>query len=90
MRTPDYTNQFKRDFRKAEARKKDMAKMEKAMFLLLTEAALLPEYRDHALKGVWKLHRELHIEPDWLLIYKIDGNDCIFSRTGTHAELFSM
>ncbi len=90
MRTPDYTGQFKRDFKKIESRGKDIAKMEEAMFLLLTEAPLPQRYKDHALKGSWKHFRELHIEPDWLLVYKIFGNVVIFSRTGTHADIFSM
>ena len=90
MRTPDYTGQFKRDFKKVESRGKDIAKMEEAIFLLLTEASLPQRYKDHALKGSWKHFRELHIEPYWLLVYKILGNVVLFSRTGTHADLFSM
>lgn len=46
--------------------------------------------RDHALSGNWAGYRELHIEPDWLLIYKIipKQNTVIFIRTGTHSDLF--
>jgi mRNA interferase YafQ len=90
MRTPDYTGQFKRDFRKLESRGKDMAKMEEAMFLLLTEAPLPERYKDHALKGSWRHYRELHIAPDWLLVYKIIGDIVLFARTGTHADIFSL
>lgn len=90
MRFPDYTKQFKRDFKKYESRGKDMAKMEQAMILLLTESPLPEKYRDHQLKGVWQEFRELHIEPNWLLVYKIVGDRVIFTRTGTHADLFSL
>ena len=67
-----------------------MQKIKDAMLLLLNEESLPPQYRDHALKGVWKHYRDLHLEPDWLLIYKIDGNECLFARTGSHADIFSM
>ena len=46
------------------------------------------QYRAHQLVGKLKSHRELHIGPDWLLMYEIAEPDCIFSRTGTHADLF--
>lgn len=90
MRNPVYTSQFRRDVKKAEQRGHDMAKLKTAMTLLLTEAPLPQELRDHPLKGQWKHYRDLHIEPDWLLIYKIDGEDCVFARTGTHADIFFM
>jgi len=59
------------------------------LLLLLTEGGALPtQYRDHPLRGKWQHYRDCHIEPDWLLIYKIDGNDLYLVRTGTHADLF--
>ena len=58
------------------------------MRLLLNEEILPQEYKDHPLKGAWKPHRDLHIAPAWILLYKINGNDCIFSRIGTHADIF--
>jgi mRNA interferase YafQ len=45
-------------------------------------------HRDHPLKGEWAGHRECHILADWLLIYRIDGDEIIFERTGSHADLF--
>jgi mRNA interferase YafQ len=47
-----------------------------------------PRYKDHPLGGEWKHFRDCHIEPDWLLIYKIDGEDLYLVRTGTHSDLF--
>ncbi|MEN6452100.1 MAG: type II toxin-antitoxin system YafQ family toxin [Thermoguttaceae bacterium] len=44
--------------------------------------------RDHQLLGSYRDHRECHIEADWLLIYKVDGERVIFERTGSHADLF--
>lgn len=91
MLIPVYTTQFKRDVKKVSQRGYDMDKLKQVIDLLLSEERLIPaNYKDHALKGRWKPHRELHIEPDWLLIYSIDGKECFFARTGTHADLFSL
>ncbi|MCL2124271.1 MAG: type II toxin-antitoxin system YafQ family toxin [Desulfovibrionaceae bacterium] len=65
-----------------------MDKLKAVVILLLAEEALPPQYKDHALKGAWKNRRELHLEPDWLLIYKIAEEHCTFDRTGTHSDLF--
>jgi len=46
------------------------------------------KYKDHNLIGNFIGRRECHIEPDWLLIYKIDEDFIIFERTGTHSDLF--
>lgn len=43
---------------------------------------------DHPLKGEWSAHRECHLRPDWLLIYRIEGDVITFERTGSHADLF--
>ena len=59
------------------------------MQLLLNEEKLPPKNRDHSLTGNYTDRRECHIEPDWLLIYKLDSDDTIiFERTGTHSDLF--
>lgn len=89
MRTPVYATQFKRDVKKTTQRGHDIEQLKTVAALLLQETPLPPKYKDHALKGDWKSYRELHIAPDWLLVYKIEGMDCIFTRTGTHADLFS-
>jgi len=79
---------FKRDVKLVERRGKDMSKL-RVLILLLIEGSPLPAaYKDHPLSGDWKHHRDCHIEPDWLLIYKIDGDDLYLVRTGTHADLF--
>jgi mRNA interferase YafQ len=88
MREVIRTSQFKRDVKLAERRGKDMAKLRELILLLVEEKPLPSPYRDHALGGNWKHHRDCHIEPDWLLLYKIDGNDLYLVRTGTHTDLF--
>jgi len=63
------------------------------VLLIANEAPLPPEWRDHALTGNWRGHRECHIGGDFLLIYRLDDTRklgaIVFVRTGTHAELFS-
>jgi len=56
--------------------------------ILTRDAILSAHYRDYALKGSWNGYRELHIEGDWLLIYKISADVLYLARTGSHAELF--
>ncbi len=45
--------------------------------------------KPHPLKGEWKNYWDCHIDPDWLLIYRITENEVLLARTGTHADLFS-
>ena len=55
----------------------------------LQQKTILPiSYKDHKLAGNWEGHRECHLEPDWILIYRIKGNLLILERTGSHADLF--
>ncbi|MDZ8782615.1 type II toxin-antitoxin system mRNA interferase toxin, RelE/StbE family, partial [Escherichia coli] len=39
-------------------------------------------------QGSWKGYRDAHVEPDWILIYKLTDKLLRFERTGTHAVLF--
>ena len=55
---------------------------------LIDEQRLERRYKNHGLIGNYKGRRECHIEPDWLLIYKIMEGEIIFERTGTHSDLF--
>jgi mRNA interferase YafQ len=60
-----------------------------ALSLLIAGTPLPPEYSDQSLKGDWKGFRDLHIEPDWLLVYRIHGAELQLARTGTHADIFN-
>jgi mRNA interferase YafQ len=88
VRSPVRGAQFRRDVKLAQKRGKDMAKLREAILLLMEGRPLPPRYRDHPLGGDWKNYPDCHIEPDWLLIYKIEGNDLYLVRTGTHSDLF--
>lgn len=88
MRRPVYSGQFKRDVKAAEKRGKNMARLRALMEFLIQEQPLPAACLDHPLKGNWRTFRDAHIEPDWLLIYKIDGDTVRFERTGRHTDLF--
>jgi len=88
MRKPDYSSQFKRDVKQAQKRRKDMKKLKDLLGLLIDGKPLPASYRDHPLKGGWHGFRDAHIEPDWLLIYKVEVNVVRFERTGRHSDLF--
>ena len=82
------TNQFKKDIKRALKRGKDLAELKAVVDLLLAEKPLSPKNRDHQLGGNWAGHRDCHIEPDWILIYKILEDEIRLERTGTHSDLF--
>ena len=88
MRQPDYAGQFKRDVKQAQKRGKDMDKLKTLLGWLIEGQPLPAAYLDHPLKGDWRGFRDSHIEPDWLLIYKIAGDVVRFERTGRHTDLF--
>ena len=75
-------------FKLAQRRGKDMSKLRELILLLAEGRPLPPLYKDHPLAGEWNHHRDCHLEPDWLLIYKIDGDDLYLVRTGAHSDLF--
>ena len=85
QRDIEYSGQFSKDVKLAQKRHKDMNKLKYLMTLL----SLLPAvYKDHPLQGSWKGYRDAHVEPDWILIYKLTDKLLRFERTGTHAALF--
>ena len=88
MRTPVHTGQFRKDTRRMEKRGKDLLKLRDALTLLIEARPLPIRLKDHPLTGDWRGWRDLHIEPDWLLIYKVEGDDIILARTGSHSDLF--
>ena len=65
-----------------------MTKPKIVLSLLLEQQPLPAAYKDHPLKGRWKGFRDLHIEPDWLLLYRVEGDELQLARTGAHSDLF--
>ncbi|HFQ80773.1 MAG TPA: type II toxin-antitoxin system YafQ family toxin [Desulfobacterales bacterium] len=68
--------------------KKSKKKLKTVLSMLINGEPLPPRCREHKLAGNYKDRQECHIEPDWLLIYKIAEADIIFERTGSHSDLF--
>lgn len=85
----DRTNIFKKDLKRAMKRGCNIDLLNDIIEKLLCGEALPENNKDHALSGNWKNHRECHITPDWLLVYRIFEDTLILSlvRTGSHSDL---
>ena len=88
MREVVRSTAFKKDAKRAAKRGKDMAKLKAAILLLLGDEPLPPCLKDHPLRSNWTGYRDLHVEPDWLLLYRVTENELHLARTGTHSDLF--
>lgn len=86
----EYTSQFKKDLKKAKKNNKDILLLDNIVKNIAKNKKLPEKYKDHKLKGKFLDHRELHIDPDWLLIYKIFKKDkkVVLVRASSHSELF--
>lgn len=85
-----YSSRFKKDYKAIIKRGYNAKLLEEVLYLLLQEKALPQKHLDHPLSGDYTGHRECHITPDWLLIYKVDKDTLVLTltRTGTHSDLF--
>ena len=88
MLVPVQSSAFARDVKRMRKRNKDLSKLRTVLALLIEQKPLPRQYLDHPLKGNWKSYRDLHIEPDWVLIYRVAANELRLARTGTHADIF--
>lgn len=86
-----FTAQFKRDYKLMKKRGMNLAILAEVIAALADGEALPEKNRDHELSGDWKGHRECHLQPDWLLIYRIENEVLVLTltRTGTHSDLFA-
>lgn len=84
------SNQFKKDLKLAKKRGFEIEKLRDVIDTLAMQQKLQEKYRDHRLTGEYREFRECHIEPDWLLVYRINENELelFLFRTGTHSDLF--
>ena len=85
-----WTTQFKKDYKLAQKRGLNINVLDDCIRTLAAGEELEPKFRDHNLTGNWSGHRECHVQSDWLLVYRIEGNDLILTlaRTGSHSDLF--
>jgi len=82
------SNRFRKDVELCQKQGKDMNKLKTIIFILQTGIPIPSQYKDHSLKGKWLGFRDLHIEPDWVLVYRIEDDVIFFSTTGSHAYIF--
>ena len=83
-----YTTQFKKDYKRIKKQRKNIESLKHVIDLLAQGDTLPSEYKDHNLIGEWRNHRDCHIEPNWILIYRILEDTLVLERTGSHSELF--
>lgn len=85
-----YSTKIKKDLKLLKKRNYDLKKFNDVIDILRENKPLPPQYLDHQLSGNYAGFRECHIEPDWLLIYRIENNTLtlVLLRTGTHSDLF--
>ena len=86
------TTQFKKDFKVLLKKHYSPDKLRQAIDTLMAQdkQLLSTKYRDHPLTGNWKGYREIHIEGDWLVIYRVEKQELqlVLTRTGSHDDLF--
>ena len=84
------SNRFLKELKRLKKRGADLNKIRYVVNELAAGHTLPIRYRDHILVGEYSGLHECHIEPDWLLIYDIDGKklQLLLLRTGTHSDLF--
>ena len=85
-----WTTQFKKDYKLALKRHLDIDLLDDVIRCLARGETLPEKNKDHALTGDWVGHRECHILPDWLLVYRVQNDVLVLTltRTGTHSDLF--
>ena len=90
MYTPHQTSQYKSDIKKIKKQGKNLHLLKDIVSRLLDGEILPEKYKDHDLKGNKKGLRDCHLEPDWLLLYRMDKENKILTliRTGSHSDLF--
>ncbi|MEO7995559.1 MAG: type II toxin-antitoxin system YafQ family toxin [bacterium] len=82
--------QFRRDLKQEKKRGRDLDRLWLVVELILEDGAIPPpRYRPHMLVGPWAGYYECHIQPDWVMIWRVDSEGPVFERLGTHAELFN-
>ena len=84
------TSGYRKSYKRIVKRGFNLEKLEAVVYQLSNGEKLAPKYKDHVLKGKYKDYHECHIEPDWLLIYKIQDDVLILTLidTGSHSDLF--
>lgn len=83
------TSRFKKDLKQMHKRGYNIKLLDEVINKLVKGEKLPEKNRDHSLTGNWVNHRECHVTPDWLLIYKVEADILVLTltRTGSHSDL---
>lgn len=86
-----WTSKFKKDYKLAIKRKKNIELLDDIIRMLANGETLPEKHQDHALSGNMIGFRECHITPDWLLVYRVKDDVLVLTlvRTGSHSDLFN-
>ena len=84
------TTAFERDLRRVNKQGKDLDKLEAIVNTLQDREQLPARCRPHPLRGIWAGHWDCHVEPDWLLLYRVTNEALILVRPGSHADLIGL
>ena len=87
-----FTAKMKKDVKRMKKRGKNISLLTSVLSILASGQNLPPQNHDHQLSGNLADFRECHIEPDWLLVYRVENDTLtlIATETGTHADLFGL
>tara|TARA_R110002110_G_scaffold90443_2_gene235151 strand:+ start:1398 stop:1667 length:270 start_codon:yes stop_codon:yes gene_type:complete len=89
MKALDVTTKFRRDLKRERKTDSSVEGLLKTVIASLQEGKTLPEkMKDHPLSGDWKDHRDCHVKPDLILIYRVNDEAVTLVRLGSHSELF--
>ena len=90
MLEPTPTTKFKKDLKRFKFQTKIIQELNEVLGLLIQGKPLQQKHSDHPLGGNWKGSRECHVNPDILLIYRVDEkySKLFLERFGSHSELF--
>jgi mRNA interferase YafQ len=89
MKALDVTTKFKRDLKRERKTDPSVEDVLRSTIALLQDGRVLPQkFKDHPLSGDWQDHRDCHLKPDLVLIYKVSEAAITLVRLGSHSELF--
>lgn len=89
MKTLRASSAFRKDLKRIGRQGLDLTKLETIIDRLRSGKPPPAQNKPHPLKGEWKTYWDCHIEPDWVLIYRVNADEVLLARTGSHADLFS-
>ena len=88
MKQISVSSRFRKDYKKSQRQNRNLKILREVIEKLANDEPLDKKYKNHPLAGEWKGYSELHLQSDWLLIYKITQTELRLARIGSHSELF--